>query len=66
MFAFRAELALDDHLRRDAGVIRARLPQAWRRRACGASASSVSMSVCWNAWPMCSVPVTFGGGSMMQ
>ena len=24
---------------------------------------STSMSVCWNAWPMCSVPVTFGGGS---
>ncbi len=27
MFAFRAELALDHHLRGDAGVIRARLPQ---------------------------------------
>ena len=25
-----------------------------------------SISVCWNAWPMCSVPVTFGGGSWMQ
>src|SRR5581483_2158399 len=24
------------------------------------------MIVCWNAWPMCSVPVTFGGGSRMQ
>src|SRR5258705_6700844 len=24
------------------------------------------MSVCWNAWPMCSVPVTLGGGSWMQ
>ncbi len=24
------------------------------------------MSVCWNACPMCSVPVTFGGGIMMQ
>src|SRR5258706_7554925 len=24
------------------------------------------MSVCWNACPMCSVPVTFGGGSWMQ
>jgi hypothetical protein len=23
------------------------------------------MMVCWNAWPMCRVPVTFGGGSMM-
>src|SRR5690606_18843467 len=23
------------------------------------------MIVCWNAWPMCSVPVTFGGGSRM-
>src|SRR6478672_3208263 len=27
---------------------------------------SASMSVCWNAWPMCSVPVTLGGGSWMQ
>ena len=27
MFAFRAELALDHHLRRDAGVVGARLPQ---------------------------------------
>ena len=24
---------------------------------------STSISVCWNACPMCSVPVTFGGGS---
>src|SRR6185312_8757943 len=24
------------------------------------------MIVCWKAWPMCSVPVTFGGGSRMQ
>src|SRR6185436_15185722 len=24
------------------------------------------MSVCWNAWPMCSVPVTLGGGSWIQ
>ncbi len=24
------------------------------------------MIVCWNACPMCSVPVTFGGGSWMQ
>ena len=27
---------------------------------------STSISVIWNAWPMCSVPVTFGGGSWMQ
>src|SRR3989304_10620225 len=27
---------------------------------------SASMSVCWNACPMCSVPVTLGGGSWMQ
>src|SRR5579862_9054815 len=26
----------------------------------------MSISVCWNACPMCSVPVTFGGGSWMQ
>src|SRR5690242_10985697 len=26
----------------------------------------MSITVCWNAWPMCSVPVTFGGGSRMQ
>ena len=24
------------------------------------------MIVSWNAWPMCSVPVTFGGGMTMQ
>ena len=24
------------------------------------------MIVCWNACPMCSVPVTLGGGSWMQ
>ena len=24
------------------------------------------MSVCWYAWPMWSVPVTFGGGSWME
>ena len=28
--------------------------------------TSASMIVCWNACPMCSVPVTFGGGSWMQ
>ena len=27
---------------------------------------STSMIVCWNACPMCSVPVTLGGGSWMQ
>src|SRR5688572_29546122 len=27
---------------------------------------SASISVCWNACPMCSVPVTFGGGSWME
>ncbi len=27
---------------------------------------STSISVIWNACPMCSVPVTFGGGSWMQ
>src|SRR5579859_2768724 len=26
----------------------------------------MSITVCWNAWPMCRVPVTFGGGSRMQ
>ena len=25
-----------------------------------------SISVCWNAWPMCRVPVTFGGGSRIE
>src|SRR5512138_1829911 len=28
--------------------------------------TSTSMSVCWNACPMCSVPVTFGGGSWIE
>ena len=26
----------------------------------------MSISVCWNACPMCSVPVTFGGGSWIE
>src|SRR5580698_1950557 len=26
----------------------------------------MSITVCWNACPICSVPVTFGGGSRMQ
>src|SRR6185437_9235965 len=26
----------------------------------------MSITVCWNACPMCNVPVTFGGGSRMQ
>ena len=38
VFAFGGELALDHHLRGDAGVIGARLPQRGRSRACDASA----------------------------
>ena len=60
------ELALDDDLRGDAGVVGARHPQRVVAAACGGSAISASMIVCWNACPMCSVPVTFGGGSWMQ
>ena len=59
------ELALDHHLRRDARVVGAGLPQ--RVVALHAvPADSTSISVCWNACPMCSVPVTLGGGSWMQ
>ncbi len=63
--AFGRQLVFDDLLGGDAGVIGAALPQraparhaAWR--------ISASMIVCWKAWPMCSVPVTLGGGSRMQ
>ena len=41
--AFARELALDDHLRRDAGVVGAASATACRSRACGGSAISASM-----------------------
>ena len=37
-----------------------------RSRACADSESSASMMVSWKAWPMCRVPVTFGGGMTME
>ena len=60
--AFGLELLLDDDLRGDAGVVGADLPQRVVARI-RCQRISTSISVCWNAWPMCSVPVTFGGGS---
>ena len=39
--------------------------RACRSRACGASGSSTSWSEPFSAWPMCSSPVTFGGGTQI-
>ena len=60
------ELALDHDLRGDAGVVGADHPVGVEAAHAVVARSSASISVCWNAWPMCSVPVTFGGGSWMQ
>ena len=61
----RCELALDHDLRGDAGVVGAHLPQ--RVEAAHAVVADQRIHiVCWNAWPMCSVPVTFGGGSWID
>ena len=59
------QLALDDHLRRDAGMV---LPgcQSVSKPRIRCQRTRMSCSVLLKAWPMCSEPVTFGGGIMMQ
>jgi hypothetical protein len=57
-------LPLDHHLGRDAGVIGAGLPQHVAP-AHALEAAEMSCSVLLSAWPMCSEPVTFGGGMTM-
>jgi hypothetical protein len=53
---FLAELLLDAGLRGDAGVVGADLP-SWRARR-----TMMSCSVLLSRCPMCSTPVTLGGG----
>jgi hypothetical protein len=58
---FFLQRARHHQLRRDAGVVHSRQPQ----RAITAHALVrviTSIIVCCSAWPMCSEPVTFGGG----
>ncbi len=60
----RLQLALDDHLRGDARVVRAGLPEHVAS-AHAHQRTRMSWSVLLSAWPMCSEPVTFGGGITM-
>jgi hypothetical protein len=60
----RGKLTLDNHLRCNARVVGARLPQ--NVIALHAfPADRISCSVLFSAWPMCREPVTFGGGITM-
>src|SRR5205823_2422204 len=59
---FACELSLNQHLRRNAGVVCTGIqsvisPRIRRQR------TRMSDSVCSNMCPMCRLPVTFGGGS---
>jgi hypothetical protein len=58
------QLPLDHHLGGDAGMIGAGLPQHVAA-AHPLEAAETSCSVLLSAWPMCSEPVTFGGGITM-
>ena len=60
------QLALDHHLGGDAGMVGAGLPEHVACRACARSGTSTSWSVLLSAWPICSEPVTLGGGMTMQ
>ena len=60
------ELALDDHLGGDAGVVEAGLPERRRRPRMRCQRARMSISVWLKAWPMCRLPVTLGGGSRME
>ena len=64
--ALFGELALDDLLRGDAGVIGAGQPERDCSPLIRSKRTRMSCSVLLSAWPMCSDPVTFGGGMTMQ
>ena len=56
---------LDHRLRGDTGVVGARHPQGVVRPCIRRHRMSTSWSVLLSACPMCSAPVTFGGGMTM-
>ena len=58
----RCELPLDDGLRGDARVIDARLPERVVAAHAVVADEHVLERAALSAWPMCSEPVTFGGG----
>ena len=62
--ALRGELALDHHLGGDAGMVGAGLPQGVLA-AHPVEADQMSCRVKLRAWPICRLPVTFGGGITM-
>jgi hypothetical protein len=62
----RDQLALDLRLGRDAGVIGAEDPLRALARACARWRISASWIAPPNACPMCSAPVTFGGGIAIE
>ena len=64
VLALVGELALHHHLRGDAGVVGAGQPQRGQPRM-RCQRMMMSISVCSSMWPMCRVPVTLGGGSVM-
>ena len=56
---------LDHHLRRDAGMVGAGLPEHILA-AHTLEPARMSCSVLFSAWPICSEPVTFGGGMTIE
>ena len=57
---------LDLRLGGDAGVVGAEDPLRPLARACGAWRIRQSWIESLSAWPMCSAPVTFGGGIAIE
>ena len=60
-----AQLALDDRLGRDAGVVRARDPER-ARPSSRARRTRMSWSVLFRTWPIVRTPVTLGGGITIE
>ena len=63
--ALGVQLALHHHLGGDAGVVGARLPEGALALHAVVADQRVHHRVL-KAWPMCRLPVTLGGGIMMQ
>ena len=60
------QLPLDHHLRGDAGMVGARLPQHVACPRMRSKRHRMSCSVLLSAWPICSEPVTLGGGMTIE